>query len=62
MSRILSEVHENARGLHRVGLVSDDEMRTFDVLCIPKIPTYSAEMIRAFGQRPGSRNPSSRPS
>ena len=46
MSRILSEVHENAHGLHRIGLVSDDEMRKFDALCIPEIPTYSAEMIR----------------
>ena len=46
MSRMLSEVHENARGLHRIGLVSDDEMRKFDALCIPEIPTDSAEMIR----------------
>ena len=48
MSRILSEVHETARDLHDIGLLSDDDMHEFDALCLPRIPTYSAENIKAL--------------
>ena len=32
-SRILSEVHETARGLQRIGLLSKKQMVVFDALC-----------------------------
>jgi putative transcriptional regulator len=46
MSRILDEMYETAKDLHGAGLFSDEQLRQFDVLCIPKTPLYSADAIR----------------
>lgn len=45
-SRILSEVHEAASGLHAAGLVDAVTMREFDALCLPPVPDYSARDIK----------------
>ena len=50
-SRILSEVHETAQGLHRVGGISDQEMREFDALCLEPVPSYDADTIRKLRKR-----------
>ncbi|WP_197722812.1 hypothetical protein [Sulfurivermis fontis] len=34
-SRILREMHETARDLHRIGLIDDKRMAEFDALCRP---------------------------
>lgn len=46
MSRILDEVHETARGLHRAGVFDAQTMREFDALCLPPVKPLSATQIR----------------
>ena len=45
-SRILEEMHETARGLHRAGLMDEVTMREFDALCLPTIKRYSPAEIK----------------
>jgi putative transcriptional regulator len=41
-SRILAELHETARGLHRAGALGKQTLREFDALCLPPVRTLSA--------------------
>lgn len=50
-SRILAEVHETARGLHRAGAIDKRTMRDFDALCLPSVRNLSASQIRALRTR-----------
>jgi len=45
-SRILSEVHEAAQGLHKADLMDVRTMREFDALCLPPVPRYRAPDVR----------------
>jgi len=44
-SEALMVLHQDAEGLHRLGIISDAEMREFDEGCLVKEPkaTYEAE-------------------
>ncbi|QJT07514.1 helix-turn-helix domain-containing protein [Oceanidesulfovibrio marinus] len=46
MSKILDNAHDMARSLHNVGAMDDITMRQIDALCLPKVPTFSAEDIK----------------
>ena len=50
-SRILAEMHETARGLHRAGALGKRTLREFDALCLPPVRTLSARQIRAIRAR-----------
>jgi putative transcriptional regulator len=50
-SRILAEMHETARGLHRAGVLGKQTLREFDVLCLPPVRTLSSRQIRAIRSR-----------
>jgi putative transcriptional regulator len=50
-SRLLSEVHETARGLAGVGAVDQQTMRDLDALCLPPVHELSAKQIRAIRDR-----------
>ena len=52
-SRILEEMHEAARGLHRIGLMDAVTMREFDVLCLAPVRALSATQIRKLRTRHG---------
>lgn len=48
-SRILSEMHETARGLHGAGLISKRRMGEFDALCqldVHEIPPQAIKSLR----------------
>jgi putative transcriptional regulator len=45
-SRILTEVHETARDLHKAGAIDMATMREFDALCLPPVPHYTADDIK----------------
>jgi putative transcriptional regulator len=47
-SRILGEVHETARGLHHIGLISKRRMGEFDALCRLDVEAMSPRKIRAL--------------
>ena len=44
-SEILKVIHQDAKGLHRLGIISDKEMREYDRGCLVKEPetAYAAE-------------------
>ncbi|HUO68970.1 MAG TPA: DNA-binding transcriptional regulator [Gammaproteobacteria bacterium] len=50
-SRILAEMHETARGLHRAGAIDKRTMRDFDAICLPPVRKLSAAQIRAIRAR-----------
>lgn len=50
-SRIMKAVHEVARDLHMAGFIDKRRMREYDALCLPPIPDYSRERIRALRRR-----------
>lgn len=45
-SRILDEVHDTARGLHRAGLIDKRRMRKFDALCQVTVEPMSPAIIK----------------
>jgi putative transcriptional regulator len=47
-SRILDEVHETARDLHRLGFIDKRRMGEFDLLCKLEVPALSARKIKAL--------------
>jgi putative transcriptional regulator len=50
-SRLLSEVHETARGLARIGAIDKLTLRDLDALCLAPIRELSAKQIRAIRSR-----------
>ena len=46
MSRILNDIHESATGMHRIGLMTDEQMKHFDKLCLPDVPIYTPDRIK----------------
>ncbi len=50
-SRILAEMRQTARGLHRAGALGKQTLREFDALCVPPVRFLSARQIRAIRSR-----------
>ena len=50
-SRILDEMHETARGLHRAGLISKRRMGEFDALCHLDVQEMTPESIKALREQ-----------
>jgi len=50
-NRILNAVHETASDLHTAGLIDKRRMREYDALCLPPVPKYSSQNIRALRTR-----------
>ncbi len=51
-SRILQNVHEGAKDLYDLGIITIEDMREFDALCLPAtVPDYTAEEIKAIRER-----------
>ncbi len=53
-SRLLSEMHETARGLERVGVLDKHTMREFDVLTLPPVKGLRRSRFARFGSGVGS--------
>jgi len=50
-SRILSEMHETAVGLHQAGLIDKTTLREFDVLTLPEVRELTPRQIRSLRAR-----------
>ncbi len=50
-SRILDAVHQTAEDLHRLGFIDKRKQRKFGALCLPPIPPYDGEQIKALRER-----------
>lgn len=48
---LMDAVHATARGLRKAGLMPEQTMREFDVLCLPKVRDYSAAQIKRIRER-----------
>lgn len=47
MGRSLKEViHETAKGFHATGIMSDQTMHEFDVMCLPPVKHYTPNQIK----------------
>lgn len=47
-SPALLAVHETASGMYRAGVIDQTTMREFDVLCLPEVPSYGPDEVRAI--------------
>jgi putative transcriptional regulator len=50
-SRVLDAVHQTAEDLRRLGFIDKRKQRQFDALCLPPIPPYDGEQIKALRAR-----------
>ena len=50
-SRLLSEVHETASGLDRIGAIDKHTMRDLETLCLTPVRDLSAKLIRKIRSR-----------
>ncbi len=50
-SRVLDAVHQTAEDLQRLGFIDKRKQRQFDALCLPPIPSYDGEQIKALRER-----------
>jgi putative transcriptional regulator len=50
-SRILTNVHKTAAGLHKAGVIDKATMREFDALCLTPVELLSPAEIRALRER-----------
>ena len=50
MSEILAMIHENAADLYETGAIDKKTMKKFDELCLPAVPTFSPDEIKAIRQ------------
>ena len=46
MSRILENTREDMKSLHEAGLLSTEDMRGFDAMCLPKVKELTPGQIR----------------
>lgn len=50
-NRITEVVYQTVKGLHDAGVLNKTTMREFDELCLPKIPNYTPNQIKAIRER-----------
>jgi putative transcriptional regulator len=50
-SRVLDAVHQTAEDLLRLGFIDQRKLHKFDALCLPPIPPYDGEQIKALRHR-----------
>jgi putative transcriptional regulator len=50
-SRVLDAVHQTAEDLQRLGFIDKRKQRQFYALCLPPIPPYDGEQIKALRER-----------
>ena len=50
-SRILATVHATAQDLHAAGFIDKRRMRQYEFLCLPPVPEFSRQKIRALRKR-----------
>jgi putative transcriptional regulator len=47
-SKILKELHDTAKDMHRIGTLDTTTMREFDALCLPPVKKLTARQIRSL--------------
>lgn len=47
-NRISAVVHETAKDLYAAKAISQTTMREFDALCLPQVPDYTPQQIKAI--------------
>jgi len=50
-SPLLSAVHETVKGLNRAGVMDQETMRRFDVMCLTPVQPLTPKQIRALRMR-----------
>jgi len=53
-SKILQAIHEDAAGMHKLGIISDAEMREFDRDCLTQEPKKTRKTASSESRSQGS--------
>jgi hypothetical protein len=51
-TRLLSEVHETARGVARIGAIDEHTLRDLDALCLPPVQNSLPNRLGPFAAEP----------
>jgi len=54
-NEMLQVIHEDAKGLHESGIISDERMKEFDKMCLIQEPGKARETVTAHGVKPAIR-------
>lgn len=57
MSRLLKSIHDTAKGLSDIGVITQETMREFDQHCLPTIRVLTPKEIKALRARLGVSQP-----
>lgn len=49
--RLIKEIHETAKGLHKAGVMSLQTMQEFDAMCLPPVKDYTPTQIKRIRER-----------
>ena len=50
-SKILQAIHEDAKGMHELGIISDERMRYYDSECLVQAETKTTKAPSSAGTR-----------
>jgi len=53
-SKILQAIHEDAAGMHRLGIISDEQMREYDRDCLVQEPKKTRKTVSTQNSSVGS--------
>ena len=54
-SKILQAIHEDMKGMHELGIISDERMREFDRECLVQVPKATHKVTSSAKTKPVSR-------
>jgi len=54
-SEILQVIHEDAEGMHRLGIISDERMRHYDEGCLVREPKTTRKSARSQSSLSGAK-------
>ena len=56
-SKLIEAIHETAIGLNKAGAMSDQTMREFDVMCLPKVKEFTPAQITRLRKKNKASQP-----
>ena len=54
-SKILRAIHEDAAGMHKLGIISDERMREYDMDCLVQEPTPTYTPVNSRSSSGGTK-------
>lgn len=50
-NKLMEAIHETVEDMHKAGVVDEQTMRKFDIMCLPRIRNYTPAQIKSLRRR-----------